>query len=95
MKISLLIILTLIGLVMYSQTHITNGIDWDVTNITSNNELNAPNTLLYGPDGYLWITERVVKDHHKFVETAKNKGIEHCNLMIAQTCAKTFYESPL
>jgi hypothetical protein len=95
MKISLLIILTLIGLVMYSQTHITNGIDWDVTNITSNNELNAPNTLLYGPDGYLWITERVVKDHNKFVETAENKGIEHCNLMTAQTYAKTFSKSPL
>jgi PQQ-dependent dehydrogenase (s-GDH family) len=60
-KIRLLIILTLLCLVMYSQTPTTSGIDWDVINITSNNELNAPNTLLYGPDGYLWITERVGK----------------------------------
>jgi hypothetical protein len=67
MKRKLLIILTLLGLVMYSQTAITSGIDWDVTNITSNNELNAPNTLLYGPDGYLWITERVGKKVVKIV----------------------------
>ncbi|WP_370479107.1 PQQ-dependent sugar dehydrogenase, partial [Tamlana flava] len=42
-------------------TPTTSGPDWNVTNITPDNELNYPNTIVYGPDNYLWITERVGK----------------------------------
>ena len=42
-------------------TPVTSGPDWTVTNLTSNFELNNPNTIIYGPDDYLWITERVGK----------------------------------
>ncbi len=45
--------------VTYTPT--TDGPDWMVTNITSNLELNNPNTIIYGPDNQLWITERVGK----------------------------------
>ncbi len=39
-------------------TPITSGPDWTVTNITADNELDYPNTIIYGPDDFLWITER-------------------------------------
>lgn len=42
----------------YSQNPITNGSDWVVTNLTANHALDYPNTMLYGPDDALWITER-------------------------------------
>ncbi|WP_370480369.1 PQQ-dependent sugar dehydrogenase, partial [Tamlana flava] len=45
--------------IIYTPT--TSGPDWNVTNITPDNELNYPNTIVYGPDNYLWITERVGK----------------------------------
>ena len=45
--------------IIYTPT--TSGPDWNVTNITPDNELNYPNTIIYGPDNYLWITERVGK----------------------------------
>ncbi|RIA10063.1 PQQ-dependent dehydrogenase (s-GDH family) [Flavobacteriaceae bacterium MAR_2010_72] len=44
-----------------SYTPVTSGPDWTVTNLTPNFELNNPNTIIYGPDNYLWITERVGK----------------------------------
>ena len=42
-------------------TPVTSGPDWTVTNLTPNLTLNNPNTIIYGPDDYLWITERVGK----------------------------------
>ncbi|MFL1013469.1 PQQ-dependent sugar dehydrogenase [Flavisericum labens] len=42
-------------------TPVTSGPDWNVINITPDNELNYPNTIVYGPDNYLWVTERVGK----------------------------------
>ena len=42
-------------------TPVTSGPDWTVTNLTPNFELNNPNTIIYGPDNYLWVTERVGK----------------------------------
>jgi glucose/arabinose dehydrogenase len=42
-------------------TPVTSGPDWTVSNLTPNFELNNPNTIIYGPDDYLWITERVGK----------------------------------
>lgn len=44
-----------------AQTPVTDGPDWTVTNLTSDSHLDYPNTILYGPDGSLWITERVGK----------------------------------
>src|SRR5690606_31241322 len=55
--IAFLFILTL----GYSQNPITNGSNWTVTYITDNNHLSNPNTIKYGPDGNLWVTERVGK----------------------------------
>ncbi|WP_162296716.1 PQQ-dependent sugar dehydrogenase [Confluentibacter citreus] len=40
-------------------TPITDGPDWTVSNLTPNFELNNPNTIVYGPDDNLWITERL------------------------------------
>ncbi|MBU3822832.1 PQQ-dependent sugar dehydrogenase [Flavobacteriaceae bacterium XHP0103] len=40
-------------------TPITDGPDWTVSNLTPDYELNNPNTIVYGPDDNLWITERL------------------------------------
>ena len=45
----------------YAQTPVTSGPNWTVTNLTPNNALNFPGEITYGPDGFLWITERVGK----------------------------------
>ncbi|MBU3822831.1 PQQ-dependent sugar dehydrogenase [Flavobacteriaceae bacterium XHP0103] len=42
-------------------TPITDGPDWTVSNLTPDFELDAPNTIVYGPDDNLWITERAGK----------------------------------
>ncbi|MFG6687654.1 PQQ-dependent sugar dehydrogenase [Mariniflexile sp. HNIBRBA6329] len=47
--------------VCVSQTPVTSGADWAVTILANNSTLLNPNTIIYGPDGYLWITERVGK----------------------------------
>lgn len=44
-----------------AQTPITSGPNWTVSNLTPNNALNFPTEITYGPDGFLWITERVGK----------------------------------
>lgn len=44
-----------------AQNPVTNGPDWTVTNLTADNELEYPNTIIYGPDNNLWITERIGK----------------------------------
>ena len=59
MKRFTLIFLLLVTTIGISQNPITNGSNWTVTNITANNHLNYPNEITYGPDGNLWITERV------------------------------------
>lgn len=41
-----------------AQNPITDSSDWVVSNITPDNTLDFPNTILYGPDDNLWITER-------------------------------------
>ena len=56
---------------LYAQTPVTSGPNWTVTNLTPNNALNFPGEITYGPDGFLWITERVGK---KFVRVNKNTG---------------------
>lgn len=61
MKQKLLLLFFLISQFIISQTPITDGPDWTVTNLTSNYELNYPNTIIYMPDNTLWITERVGK----------------------------------
>lgn len=55
----------------YAQTPVTSGPNWTVTNLTPNNALNFPGEITYGPDGFLWITERVGK---KVVRVNKNTG---------------------
>ncbi len=71
MKTKLLILLVFIGQYSISQTPITSGPDWTVTNLTSNQELNYPNTIVYMPDNTFWITERVGK---KVVKVSTSGG---------------------
>ena len=63
-----------------AQNPITDGPDWSVTNITSDNELNYPNTIIYGPDGNLWITERIGK---KVVKVSTSGGSKTTMLDLA------------
>ncbi|MFL1013470.1 PQQ-dependent sugar dehydrogenase, partial [Flavisericum labens] len=42
--------------IVYTPT--TDGPDWTVTNITPDETLAYPYEITYGPDGFLWITER-------------------------------------
>lgn len=55
----------------FAQTPVTNGPNWTVSNLTPNNALNFPTEITYGPDGFLWITERVGK---KVVRVNKTSG---------------------
>ena len=55
----------------FAQTPVTSGPNWSVSNLTSNNALNFPTEITYGPDGFLWITERVGK---KMVRVNKTTG---------------------
>ncbi|TXG34494.1 PQQ-dependent sugar dehydrogenase [Seonamhaeicola maritimus] len=50
---------------------LTTGPDWTVTNITADNELDYPNEITFGPDDFLWITERVGK---KVVKVSPDGG---------------------
>ncbi len=54
-----------------SQGPVTSGTDWAVIKITNDNELEYPYEIIYGPDGYLWVTERVGK---KVVKVDPNGG---------------------
>ena len=54
-----------------AQTPVTSGPNWTVSNLTPNNALNFPTEITYGPDGFLWITERVEK---KMVRVNKTTG---------------------
>ncbi len=42
-----------------SPTATTAGSDWNTTKITPDNALDYPWEITYGPDDYLWVTERV------------------------------------
>ena len=55
-----------------AQTPVTSGPNWTVTNLTPNNALNFATEIIYGPDGFLWITERVGK---KVVRVNKANGV--------------------
>lgn len=56
----------------FAQTPVTSGPNWTVSNLTPNNALNFPTEITYGPDGFLWITERVGK---KMVRVNKTTGV--------------------
>lgn len=71
MKIKLTYILIFSAIISFGQNPVTIGSDWSVTNITPDNTLDYPNTILYGPDGNLWITEREGK---QVVKIDKNTG---------------------
>ena len=55
----------------FAQTPITSGPNWTVSNLTPNNALNFPTEIIYGPDGFLWITERAGR---KVVRVNKTSG---------------------
>lgn len=55
----------------FAQTPITSGPNWTISNLTPNNALNFPTEITYGPDGFLWISERVGK---KMVRVNKTTG---------------------
>ncbi len=59
------------NLLLFSQNPVTNNSDWTVSNLTLDNQLENPYTILNGPDGELWITERVGK---KVVRVNKTTG---------------------
>lgn len=61
-----------INMTMTSQTPVTSGPNWTVSNLTPNSALNFPTEITYGPDGFLWITERVGK---KMVRVNKTTGV--------------------
>ncbi|WP_055442285.1 PQQ-dependent sugar dehydrogenase [Lacinutrix himadriensis] len=65
-----------------AQNPITNSADWTVNNITADNELDYPNTIVYGPDGYLWITERIGK---KIVKVSPTDGINSKSVILNLT----------
>lgn len=55
----------------FAQTPVTSGPNWTVTNLTPNNALNFPSEITYGPDGFLWVSERVGK---RIVRINKTSG---------------------
>ncbi|TXG34495.1 PQQ-dependent sugar dehydrogenase [Seonamhaeicola maritimus] len=59
--------------IVYTPT--TDGPDWTVTNITADNELDYPYEITYGPDNFLWITERVGKNVVKVDPTGGSKTV--------------------
>lgn len=59
------------AIISFSQNPLTSGSDWVVTNITPDNTLDYPNTIIYGPDDDLWITER---EGRQVVKIDKNTG---------------------
>ncbi|ESU29130.1 quinoprotein glucose dehydrogenase [Flavobacterium limnosediminis JC2902] len=62
-----LLFLLLVGNVSFAQLTDPNPTDnWAVSQIGSNSLLDNPYTLLYGPDGYLWITERANGEISRF-----------------------------
>lgn len=65
-------LLVLTASVSNAQTPVTSGPNWSVTRLTpSNNALNFPSEITYGPDDFLWISERVGK---KIVRVNKSTG---------------------
>jgi PQQ-dependent dehydrogenase (s-GDH family) len=64
-------LIVLVTNVNFAQTPVTSGPNWTVSNLTPNNALNFPTEITYGPDGFLWITERVGK---KMVRVNKTTG---------------------
>src|SRR5690606_17910274 len=56
-----------------------NTDDWEVQNITANSALNNPYEITYGPDDYLWITER---QGRKLVKVSPDDGINTVITMI-------------
>lgn len=62
---------TLVSSFFYAQTPVSSGPNWSVSNLTPNNALNFPSEIVYGPDGFLWISERVGK---KIVRVNKTSG---------------------
>lgn len=54
-----------------TQNPVTNGSDWSVSNLTAQNALDFPYTILNGPNNSLWVTEREGK---KLVKVDKSSG---------------------
>lgn len=77
MKLNLLWIylISIISFHLYSQNPVTNNSDWTVSNITADDALEYPNTILYGPDDELWITERIGKKVVKINKVSGSKTI--------------------
>ncbi|MEO1031013.1 MAG: PQQ-dependent sugar dehydrogenase [Bacteroidota bacterium] len=75
MKINLTYVLIFSAMLSFGQNPVTDGSDWTVSNITPDNTLDYPNTIIYGPDGELWITEREGKQVVKIDKTSGAKSV--------------------
>ncbi|GAL00006.1 hypothetical protein JCM19314_1190 [Nonlabens ulvanivorans] len=50
---------------MFAQNPETNSRNWTVTKLANTNQLvSYPNEISYGPDAWLWITERATNDNN-------------------------------
>ena len=59
MNLKLPTLFCLLSYMVIAQTPITSdGNNWEVSNLTADNALAFPYEITYGPDGFLWITQR-------------------------------------
>ncbi|MEM5538949.1 PQQ-dependent sugar dehydrogenase [Olleya sp. AS48] len=72
-----------------SATAVTAGANWTTTKITANNALNYPWEITVGPDGDLWVTERVGEKISRIsTTTATNTPITMLDLSAKVTYSK-------
>ncbi len=63
MNTKLLVAALLLCSVLFAQRKETDASEWTVTKIANQNQLlNNPNEITVGPDGWLWVTERRVRN---------------------------------
>jgi len=72
-----------------SASAVTAGSDWSTTKITTDNALDYPWEITYGPDGDLWVTERVGEKISKVSSTtATNTPVTLLDLSAKVTYSK-------
>nr|WP_052405087.1 PQQ-dependent sugar dehydrogenase [Nonlabens ulvanivorans] len=65
MKKSIFLIVLCCTTILFAQNPETNSRNWTVTKLANTNQLvSYPNEISYGPDAWLWITERATNDNN-------------------------------